>query len=193
MPEELKIDATLKPWKLSKFPPLIEHHLLPKFEFSQMYDILRRKNVKTILNMQIRFDVKPTISNILKCRKMRAHIYLERMPIENVEGSFNGLYELFQRKDELMQHFNEKGHFKVSDEIEMVEVKHHENILLNFISWTSFWIVLWTLCGYYLISNGHWSEMIVKNLVATQIFVYYIFDIMQTVIYITVKYLMTMY
>lgn len=149
-----------------KIQPLM-HNLIPRTKgFTTTYEALRQQGYSTILNAQIAFDIKtfaePKYSNMMQCRKMRAHVYLERIPIDKIEPSFDGIYNMFKEKDELHEIFIEYGNFNKNGKmsgIRAFSMKHHKSILANFICWCFLWMFVAVVTSYNMIVHLYYKDM----------------------------------
>lgn len=100
--------------------------------------------------------VEPTMTNLLHGKKVNAHIYMKRIPMEDVpkteEEQDVFLKEMFKRKDKLKESFVKTGDFFKTSGIERIEpftVKRRVYSLINIFVWA-----VSILCPmiYYLIS-----------------------------------------
>lgn len=140
------------------------HHLVPRSKgFAVSYESLRQQGYKTILNAQIAFDTKnfaqPRFSSMMQCRKMQAHVYLERLPFDSIEPTFDGIYKMFKTKDELHESFIERGNFNKNGNLKAIPMQHHKTILINFICLSALWMLVTIVGGYSVIVHLYYKDM----------------------------------
>lgn len=129
---------------LDKNLPILEHHLVPKPSgFITAIEYLKKTGFKSVLNCELVYSsqfASPTILNLIQGKKMSAHLYLEFIPIENVEPTFEWLFKFYQRKDELFESFLSTGKF--CDELGVIKMKmeKQKKHLINFVCCGIFWI-----------------------------------------------------
>ena len=140
------------------------HHLIPRNKgFAVTYESLRKQGYKTILNAQIAFDAKkfaqPKFSSMMQCQKMKAHVYLERIPFDSVEPTFDGIYKMFKAKDELHESFIERENFNKNGNLKAIPMQNHNSILINFICWSVLWMLVTIVGGYSLVVHLYYKDM----------------------------------
>lgn len=125
---------------------VLNHHLIPRTKgFTASLPVLKKK-CAAIMDVQLVFDenekVKPTIINLLRGRSITGHIYIRRIPMEDVpedeEAAGKWLHELFVRKDKLQTSFHKTGdYFKDNDiaPIEPILFNPSPATLINWVVW----------------------------------------------------------
>ncbi|CRK87461.1 CLUMA_CG001262, isoform A [Clunio marinus] len=94
----------------------LKHHLIPRGKgFITCVPILKKYKNLSVLNLQLAFDksakVEPTLVNLLRGEKVVAHVYIERISIDNVEPTQDYLNKMYQEKDEIQDSFLKFGNF----------------------------------------------------------------------------------
>ncbi|XP_070509481.1 1-acyl-sn-glycerol-3-phosphate acyltransferase gamma-like [Chironomus tepperi] len=110
-----KYETCLKFAQEKNIVPL-KHHLIPRSKgFSTCIPILRKYNCPAVYNVQVSFNKgaenPPFLSSLVLGKKIIAHVYINRIPMENVEPTFEFLYDIFKEKDALQDSFNKYGNF----------------------------------------------------------------------------------
>lgn len=128
---------------------VLNHHLIPRTKgFTASLPVLKKK-CASIMDVQLVFDAKaktaPTIINLLRGNPLEAHIYLRRIPMNEVPedeaAASQWLHELFIRKDKLQTSFHETGDFFKGNDItpiKSIRFKPRMSSLLNWVSWMIF-------------------------------------------------------
>lgn len=156
--KKFAIDSNIQP---------LRYHLIPRTKgFVTTYEALKQQGYKTILNAQIAFDTEnyalPKFSNLMQCRSMSAHLYLERIPIDEVAPAFEGIHEVFKKKDALHEYFIKNGNFCFFDndaDIQAIPMQNDNAIKINFVCWSIFWSLLLTFGTYNLIVYYCFQDM----------------------------------
>jgi lysophosphatidic acid acyltransferase / lysophosphatidylinositol acyltransferase len=121
--------------------PILKYHLTPRTKgFKTCVEVMKKMNEKcSILDYETVFKgEKPTFLNMIKGKRFEIHIFMESIPIENVETTDEWLFNLFQRKDELQESFEKFGNFyegRNQPKIQGIEIKPRLKVLINFILW----------------------------------------------------------
>ncbi|XP_011498819.1 PREDICTED: 1-acyl-sn-glycerol-3-phosphate acyltransferase gamma-like [Ceratosolen solmsi marchali] len=139
--------------------PILKHHLTPRTRgFTASIPNLRGK-VGAIYNIQLAFKpsdpIKPTMTNLLLGKKVVAHMYINRIPLDTVpegdEAAAQWLHELYQVKDQMAESFIQTGDFFETSGVPRTDsftLKRRVWSLIN----TTFWaIVVLVPMLYYLI------------------------------------------
>jgi lysophosphatidic acid acyltransferase/lysophosphatidylinositol acyltransferase len=137
-----KHETSLKFAKEKNIEPF-NHHLIPRAGgFSVCIPLLKKYNCPVVYNFQLAFDKDapniPTLGNLLMGKPVTAHVYLERIPMENVEPTFEFLHDIFKKKDALQDSFHKFGNFyegRGEAKVEGIHLKPRSNILINTIVW----------------------------------------------------------
>lgn len=137
-----KHDASVKFAMERNMIPL-KHHLIPRSKgFTTCVPILKKYKNLSVLNLQLAFDknasVEPTLANLLRGEKVVAHVYIDRIPIENVKGTAEYLQEIYQEKDDLQESFLKFGNFfegRNQEKIEGIRMKPRLCVFVNTIFW----------------------------------------------------------
>lgn len=126
--------------------PLLKRHLTPRTKgFIASLSQLRGR-VPAIYNIELCFDpkdsVKPTVMNLLLGRPVTGHMYIERIPLDDVpedeEKASLWLRELYNKKDRLLDSFLTHGDWFTSSGVPRVEkrmVARRPYSLLNMTAW----------------------------------------------------------
>lgn len=94
----------------------LKHHLIPRSKgFAVTIPILKKHNCPMLYNVQLAFDKnapnQATLGSLLRGQKIVAHVYIDRIPMEKVEPTFECLFNLYKEKDAMMESFNKFGNF----------------------------------------------------------------------------------
>lgn len=124
----------------------LRHHLIPRAKgFALTVPILKKFNCPTLYNVQLAFKKdapnKPTFANLLRGRKIVAHVFIERIDMNEVEPTFEYLYDLYKLKDEIQDSFHTFGNFyegRGEKAIEGVKMDVRTNVCINSICWIFF-------------------------------------------------------
>lgn len=109
--------------------PLLKHHLTPRTRgFTTSLQFFRGK-IPVIYNIQLAFEkdskTPPTLTSLLYGKPVHAHLYIERIPVENVpedEGeAAKWLHDLFVVKDKMQDSFFNTGDFFLESGVERRE------------------------------------------------------------------------
>lgn len=115
---EQKLEASQK-FAQEKGLPVLKYHLTPRTKgFVSSIPHMRGK-IPAIYDVQVHFKSNepnyPSLSNLLYGKPVNAHLYLRRIPLEEVpddeEAAVKWMHELFQRKDRLAESFEKTGDF----------------------------------------------------------------------------------
>ncbi|XP_033321426.2 1-acyl-sn-glycerol-3-phosphate acyltransferase gamma [Megalopta genalis] len=154
-----KLEASQK-FAREKGLPVLKYHLTPRTKgFTASIQHMRGK-IPAIYNVQINFKaddpVKPTIKNLLLGKSVVAHLYIQRIPLEDVpetdEAAAEWLHKLYQTKDRMAESFINTGDFFATSGVprtDCFEVNRRPYTLLNTIFWA--FIVLVPML-YYLVN-----------------------------------------
>lgn len=151
-----KHDASIK-FAKEKGIEALKHHLIPRAKgFITCVPIMKKYNCPAVLNVQLTFhsdeQTKPTLANLLRGKKVVAHVYIERIPMAKVEATSEYLQKIYREKDELQESFLNYGNFyegRNQKPIEGVKMKPRLCVLINSICWMTF---NFSLMLYYAIS-----------------------------------------
>lgn len=156
-----KHETSLKFAKEKNIEPF-KHHLIPRAGgFSVCVPLLKKYGCPVVYNLQLAFDKNapniPTLGNLLMGKPVTAHIYLERIPMENVEPTFEFLMDIYRKKDELQESFHKYGNFfegRGEEVIEGINLKPRLNVLINTIVWVAITMFLMVFYSIKLILAG---------------------------------------
>lgn len=137
-----KHDASVKFAMERNLIPL-KHHLIPRAKgFITCVPILKKYKNLSVLNLQLAFDksanVEPTLANLLRGEKVVAHVYIDVVPISDVQPTNECLQEIYQVKDDLQESFYKYGNFfegRKEKKIEGIKMKPRLCVLVNTIFW----------------------------------------------------------
>ncbi|XP_047506762.1 1-acyl-sn-glycerol-3-phosphate acyltransferase gamma-like [Pieris napi] len=178
---EKKHEASLK-FAMEKNLPLLKHHLTPRTRgFTTSLTHFRGK-IPVIYNIQLAFEkdakVPPTLMSMLFGKPVHAHLYIERIPVEQIpEGeaeSAKWLHDLFVVKDKMMESFANTGDFFQESGVKRVEPFHRPPrvySLLNTVGWA---IVTLTPMLYYLVGLLFSGRLIYFSIGAAIVAAFYI-------------------
>lgn len=142
---EEKHKASVKFAQERNIQPL-KHHLLPRPKgFMTCVPILKQNKPKlSVFNYQLAYDneskVKPTLLNIIRGEKVTSHIYIENIPVDELEATPEYLHKVYQRKDELQDSFVKYGNFYEGRNLKPVtghKYKPRIATLINSLFWFS--------------------------------------------------------
>jgi lysophosphatidic acid acyltransferase / lysophosphatidylinositol acyltransferase len=137
---------------------VLNHHLIPRTKgFTASLPVLKKK-CDAIMDVQLVFDenekTKPTIINLLRGRKVHAHLYLRRIPMTEVpldeKEAGKWLHELFVRKDKLQTSFHKTGDFFKESGIAPIKPIQFKPTLTSLINWVG-WMIFTMLPILYLV------------------------------------------
>lgn len=138
-----KHDASVKFAMERNMIPL-KHHLVPRAKgFITCVPILKKYKKLSVLNLQLAFDknakVEPTLANLLRGEKVVAHVYIDRIPIDdNLKATNEYLHEMYLEKDELQESFVKYGNFyegRKQKAVEGISMKPRLCVVVNTIFW----------------------------------------------------------
>ncbi|XP_049793945.1 1-acyl-sn-glycerol-3-phosphate acyltransferase gamma-like [Schistocerca nitens] len=137
--------------------PELKHHLTPRTKgFTASIPYLKGK-VGAIYDVQFAFKKTetPTINNFLQGKSVEAHLYIDRIPVEEVptkeEECAAWLHQLYQKKDRMMDSFFNTGDYFTQSDVQRVEpfrLPRRYCSLLNTLSWA---VVVLVPIGYGLL------------------------------------------
>lgn len=127
-------DKNIEPFK---------HHLIPRAGgFNVCIPLLKKYKCPAIYNIQYAFDKKasvaPKFANLLMGKPVTCHVYIERIPMENVEPTFEFLHGVYKKKDALQDSFHKFGNFYEGRGEKLVEglpLEQNKGVLINTIVW----------------------------------------------------------
>jgi lysophosphatidic acid acyltransferase/lysophosphatidylinositol acyltransferase len=139
-----------------------KHHLIPRARgFSTCVPLLKKFNCPVVYNLQVAFDKnapnEPTLGNLLLGKKVTAHLYVERIEMAKVEPTFEYLYDVYKKKDELQDSFHKFGNFydgRGLKAVDGIRMKPRLCVLVNSLCWTVFELCLMTYYTTKLILAG---------------------------------------
>ncbi|RWS15252.1 1-acyl-sn-glycerol-3-phosphate acyltransferase delta-like protein [Dinothrombium tinctorium] len=154
-----KYEASLK-FAEEKDLPRLKHHLLPRPR-GFVFTINHVKNkMPAIYNVQLTFkesSPSPTLTSVLKGNSVHGYFYVERIPMSDIPTSSEDdiakfLYDLYKKKDNLMDYFQENGKFPG---IEVV-IPRRKSPLLNSIAWFAVVISMFCYFMFNLVSSKNY-------------------------------------
>lgn len=124
----------------------LQHHLIPRAKgFALTVPILKKLNCPTLYNVQLAFEKsapnQATLGNLLKGRKLVAHIFLDRIDMTTVEPTFEYLYDLYKLKDSIQDSFHKHGNFyegRGETPIKGIKMGVRTSVCINSICWFIF-------------------------------------------------------
>lgn len=140
-----KYETSLKFAKERNLEPL-KHHLVPRGRgFATCIPILKKNNCKVMYNVQLSFAKDatnpPYLASLVVGKKLVAHVYIDRIPMEKVEPTFEYLYEIYKQKDALQDSFDKYGNFYEGRGLKVEEgykMERRTCVLVNSICWLLF-------------------------------------------------------
>lgn len=140
-----KHDASVKFAMERNLVPL-KHHLIPRAKgFITCVPFLKKYKNLSVLNLQLAFDkksdVEPTLANLLRGKSVVAHVYIDRIALDDIQPTGECLQEIYQEKDDLQESFHTFGNFfegRKQQKIEGIKMKPRLCVLVN----TFFWFAL---------------------------------------------------
>ncbi|XP_034239160.1 1-acyl-sn-glycerol-3-phosphate acyltransferase gamma-like [Thrips palmi] len=99
--------------------PILKHHLTPRVKgFTTSVSFMRNKPVAlydVTICMKESDPVAPTITSLLNGKHVEAHMYMQRIPVEEVpdndEAAAKWLHDLYVKKDKMVDSFKQTGSF----------------------------------------------------------------------------------
>lgn len=162
-----KLEASQK-FAREKGLPVLKYHLTPRTKgFTASIPTVRDK-LHAVYDVQMAFKssdpVEPTITNLLFGNGVQGHMYMRRIPIDEVpdddEGAAEWLHKLFQAKDRMQESFHQTGDFFATSGVPSTDcfvLKRRYYSLLN----TLFWAVMVLVPMIYYLINLFLSGSIV--------------------------------
>ncbi|XP_076372485.1 1-acyl-sn-glycerol-3-phosphate acyltransferase gamma-like isoform X2 [Tachypleus tridentatus] len=147
--------------------PHLKYHLLPRtkgFVFTAQH--LKGK-IPAIYNVQLEFPQNcspPTVSSILKGKRINGDMYVERIQLDDVptsseEDSANWLYSLYQRKDELTDQYMKTGTFPGRK----IDPKPRITTLVNWVMWSVVVVSMLIYIIWKIYVSGNTSIVMIAN------------------------------
>ncbi|XP_063532499.1 1-acyl-sn-glycerol-3-phosphate acyltransferase gamma-like [Cydia strobilella] len=152
-----KHEASLK-FAKEKNLPLLKHHLTPRTRgFTTSLPHFRGK-IPAIYNIQLAFDKDaknpPTITSLLYGKQVHAHLYIERIPVENVPedeaAASQWVHDLFVIKDKMAESFHNTGDFFLHSGVERIEPFQYSIRIYSLINTLGWAVITLTPMMYYL-------------------------------------------
>jgi lysophosphatidic acid acyltransferase / lysophosphatidylinositol acyltransferase len=148
-----KHEASLKFAQERNLEPL-KHHLIPRPKgYLTSIPILKQHKCPAIYNVQILFDkdapTPATLGNVLMGRKLTAHVYIERIPIDKAEATKEYLQELYKHKDALQDSFHKYGNFYEGRGLKIqqgMRMRPRRYVLINTVVWVA---IIMSMVSYY--------------------------------------------
>lgn len=139
-----------------------KHHLIPRAGgFNVCIPLLKKYNCPVVYNLQLAFDKDsktiPTLGNLLMGKPVTAHVFLERIPMETVEPTFEFLHHIYQKKDALQDSFHKFGNFyegRGEKVVPGIAMKARPEILINTCVWVAVTMFLMVYYSIKLILAG---------------------------------------
>lgn len=111
----------------SKGLPELKEHLLPRTKGFTVGLPHFRHNLPAVYNVQLAFkgEEKPSLRGLLNGHRLEAHVYMERIPIEQVpedeKECEKWMYDIFEKKDKMMVSFVNTGDWFKESGVEPLE------------------------------------------------------------------------
>ncbi|KAJ3654833.1 hypothetical protein Zmor_013991 [Zophobas morio] len=162
--------------------PELKHHLLPRTKgFIASLPSMKGK-IPALLDIEICFDEKetnkPTITDLLFGKPVTAHMYMRRIPLEELPDTEHEqeefLREMFIRKDKLKDSFLKTGDFFATSgvpRVEPFEIERRINSLINIAVWV---VLICCPMVYYLIRLLFSGELLYFSIGASIIGAFYL-------------------
>lgn len=140
-----KAEASKK-FAMEKGLPVLKYHLTPRTKGFTASILHMRGKVHGLYDTQMAFDPREksraTMKNLLLGERIVAHMYMRRIPLEEVpedeEGAAQFLHGMFQVKDKMAESFEKTGDFFALSGVKRVEplkLPRRYYSLLNTIFW----------------------------------------------------------
>lgn len=147
----------------------LKHHLIPRPKgFVTCIPIMKNYNCPSVLSLNLAFDkndkVSPSLGNLLLGKKVVCHVFIERIPMKDVEATSECLQKIFLRKDAVQESFHKFGNFTEGTNetaIKPRKMKARSNVLINTMCWMTLNVTLFLYFAATLILNGHFLTFIV--------------------------------
>lgn len=147
--------------------PLLKYHLLPRVKgFSFCIQHIKQKYPETVLiDIQLKFannmTYEPTFTSIIKGKQCIGDIYLRKIPLSEVpthsdEHISKFLYDLYQKKDQLMEFHDINGKFPGI----VAEYPRRLAPLINWMTWFVIIMVSLIYILWYVLMSGNWYLII---------------------------------
>lgn len=158
-----KQEASIK-FARSKGLPELKEHLLPRTKGFSIGLPHFRHNLPAVYNVQIAFkgEEKPSLRALLSGQRFEAHVYMERIPIEQVPDGDKPcekwMYDMYEKKDKMMvSFFNTGDWFKESGvtPVEKFVPPHSYYCLLNMIFWSILVLVPFFYLAFSIFISGN--------------------------------------
>ena len=108
--------------------------------------------------------VMPSLGNLLLGKKVFCHIYIERIPMENVEATPECLQKIFVRKDAVQESFHKHGNFTEGSNqktIKPMKMQARSCVLINTMCWMTLNVSMFLYFAATLLLNGHFLTFII--------------------------------
>lgn len=162
---------------------VLKHHLVPRTKgFTASLESLRgRCPVAYDINLAYKKDDEnsPTISTLLNGKSVEGHMFVRRIPLENIptneEEAAKWLQNLFREKDKIIDSFHSTGSFFKTSGIKETAYKVYPRrlcCLVNFALWATFSV---SLVMYYLISSLMLQNWIGLSIAVGILVTFYVF------------------
>jgi lysophosphatidic acid acyltransferase/lysophosphatidylinositol acyltransferase len=140
-----KFENCLKFAKERSIEPL-KHHLIPRAKgFSTCVPLLDKYNCPAVYNVQVSYDPKaanpPYLGTLVMGKKITTHVYIRRYPINQVDPTFEFLYDVYKEKDALQDSMHKYGNFYEGRGLKIEKGFTFENrirIFFNTLCWVLF-------------------------------------------------------
>lgn len=121
----------------------LKHHLIPRSKgFITCVPFIKKYKNVSVLNLHLAFDrnaeVEPTLANLLRGKKVVAHVYIDRIPLDKVLPTDACLQEMYREKDDLQESFHNFGNFfegRNEKPIEGIKMKPRLCVAVNTVFW----------------------------------------------------------
>jgi lysophosphatidic acid acyltransferase / lysophosphatidylinositol acyltransferase len=152
----------------SKNLPIYKYHLLPRTKgFKACVEVMKKMKDKKCIIMHVQTYCKgpePTVLNLFRGKSMEFHIFVEAIPIEEVEATDKWLFDLYQRKDDLHDSFEKFGNFyegRKEVPIEGVELKPSLRVFVNGIFWCIVTFLSFFKFSIWMHQNGYTMTLLI--------------------------------
>ncbi|XP_066275210.1 1-acyl-sn-glycerol-3-phosphate acyltransferase delta-like [Branchiostoma lanceolatum] len=128
----------------SKGLPELKHHVLPRTKGFVLCARVARKYIQAFYDVVYHFDQRspePTLMEMLKGKKHHVHIYIRRIPIEEIpedeEACAKYCHELYRIKDINYEYFEKHGRFPEKTQV----IPRRKHSIFIFIFWSALLVV----------------------------------------------------
>jgi len=163
-----KHEASIK-FARSKDLPELKEHLLPRTKGFSVGLPYFRHNLPAVYNVQLAFkgDNKPSLRALFNGQRLEAHVYMERIPIDQIpkddKGCEKWMYDIFEKKDKMMVSFLKTGDWFQESGVKPVAKfipPRRLNCVINIIFWSLFTLIPFSYLAFTVLMSGNLLHII---------------------------------